>query len=365
MIKRRKRNKFDRAAKQIKNEIKKRSKLRKVNVEFFSSGCTMINLAVSGKRKNGVPRCRVTNFVGDGSSGKTLIALETCLSFLKTIPKMKSKIFGSNKVPKVIYNNGEGVMDFPLEKMYGQKFIDSIKWRRSKTIESVGRDYMEECKKLKENEALLYIIDSWDSFKSIHDTKILEEKDEDIIKGFNMKKQQFAWSFFSEACEMLEDNNTDATLIVISQTKQKIGVVFGKKKYRTGGDALNFYTHLVPWIRVVQKLSKTKNKESKVYGMHCELKVERSKVGLSFRSAEFAFLFDYGMDDILSNAMYLKKKGKKKWEGIKLEGKLHDFCLAVEERGLQKKLAKEVEKIWNDIEDLFQEEVEEREYRGL
>ena len=351
-------------AKIVKSGLKQR-KIRKTNVEFLPSGSTMINLALTGNRKWGWPRARVVNIVGDGSSGKTLLALEAGFWFLKQVKTIKSKIFPKVNNARVVYNNGEGVMDFPLEKMYGADFEKSVIWKRSKTIEACGRDYLEECSKLEKGDALLYIIDSWDSFKSIHDSKIRNEKDEDIIKGYNLKKQQFAWHFFAEACELLEDNKTDATLIVISQTKQKIGVTFvGKKKYRTGGDALNFYTHLVPWIREIKKLTKTKLKETRPYGVHGEIKVERSKVAIPFRSSEFMILFDYGLDDIGSMALYLKARGKKNWKDIKLDN-LHSFSKEVEKRRLKKKLSKYVESIWQGVEQAFQDEVEERERKEL
>ena len=356
--------KLNKIAKQVKKGINGAKKKRKVAVEFFTTGCTTINLAISNHRNKGLPRCRITNFVGDGSSGKTLIALESAFNFKKHIPKIKSKVFGNNKKPIVHYNNGEGVMDFPLDKMYGEEFSKSITWKRSKTIEAVGRDYLESAKNLKPNEALLYIIDSWDSFKSIHDTKIREEKDEDIIKGYNLKKQQFAWTFFAQACDLLENNNCDATLIVISQTKQKIGVTFGKKQYRTGGDALNFYTHLVCWIRTIKRLAKTKNKESRVYGIESELQVERSKVGLCFRTAPFMHLYDYGIDNVGSLGLYLKKRSKSAWRAIKLTN-LHEFAKNIEKRNIEKELAKSVEKIWVDIENRFQDELLERKEKRL
>ena len=70
----------------------------------------------------------------------TLLALEAIYNFLKFIPNVKSKIFPKVKKIKAIYLNREGVMDFPLEKMYGIKYIESIEWRSKKFIEHAGAD---------------------------------------------------------------------------------------------------------------------------------------------------------------------------------------------------------------------------------
>ena len=362
-LKRLKKDKTSRMAKDVKEAIENTPE-RKTNDEFLTSGCTMFNLACSGTKDGAIPRGRFFNLVGDGSSGKSLIANETAFHFLKTIQSSKSKIFNDVKNPIVIYDNGEGVMDFPLEKMYGKKYVESVNWVRSKNIEQVGRNILEKTKSLKKGESLLYIVDSWDSFRSIHDAKILEEKDEDIIKSYALKKQQFAWAFCAEFCEWIDKNNSDVTLFVISQTKSKIGVTFGKTKYRTGGDALNFYTHLVPWIREVKKLKKTRKGEERVYGVDCEVKIERSKVALPFRTSNFRILFDYGIDDIASCGLYLKKKKITKWRGLDLSD-LEQFAKDVEKNNIKDKLHTKVERLWNDVEEEFATFTDDREKRSL
>lgn len=343
---------------QYLKEVKEKQ-LRETKVEFFPTGSTMLNLAFSNTQNGGIPRARITNLVGDGSSGKTLLAIDSCFQYLKNIYKIESTIFKKVKNAKVIYNNGEAVMDFPIKKMYGDKFNSLVNWKRSKTIEEAGKDFLSEANKLEKNDSLLYVIDSWDSFRSIHQDNIITQKEEDVDKAYDFPKQKYAWKFFAQVCDVIEDNRIDATLIIISQTKSKIGVMFGKKKYRTGGDALNFYTHLVPWLRVVKKLEKTKLGEKRIYAIDCEAKVERTKVALPFRSAKFRILFDYGIDDVSSMGQYLKEHKFKEWRKISLND-LHKFSVEVEKNNLQDKLIKKVANIWHSVEDAFQEEIAER-----
>ena len=344
--------------------VEEKKNLREVLVDFLPTGSTMLNLAFSGRYDVGIPRARVTNLVGDGSSGKTIVALNTAFEYLKNIYQIKSNIFSEVKKARVIYNNGEAVMDFPINLMFGKKFNELVEWKRSKNIEAAGKDFLSEAYKLKPSESLLYIIDSWDSFRSIHQEDICSNKEEDNDQAYDFSKQRYAWKFFAQVCDIIEDNKRDATLIVISQTRSKIGVLFGKKKYRTGGDALNFYTHLVPWLRVIKKQDKTKLGEKRVYAIDCEAKVERTKVGLPFRQAKFRVLFDHGIDDISSMGQYLKDHKLSEYKKIPLKD-LHQFSVEIEKRNLQDKLRKRVSKIWINVENAFREEINEREPKRL
>lgn len=304
-------------------------------------------------------------FWGNGLiNHNTIVALNTAFEYLKNIYQIKSNIFSEVKKARVIYNNGEAVMDFPINLMFGKKFNELVEWKRSKNIEAAGKDFLSEAYKLKPSESLLYIIDSWDSFRSVHQDDICSNKEEDNDQAYDFSKQRYAWKFFAQVCDIIEDNKRDATLIVISQTRSKIGVLFGKKKYRTGGDALNFYTHLVPWLRVIKKQDKTKLGEKRVYAIDCEAKVERTKVGLPFRQAKFRVLFDHGIDDISSMGQYLKDHNLLEYKKIPLKD-LHQFSVEIEKRNLQDKLRKRVSKIWTNVENAFREEINEREPKRL
>jgi len=74
------------------------NKKERVRVEFLGSGCTTLNCALSGKGKDGGwARARIINIVGDGSSGKTLLALDLAFWCWKNIKKQGfSKIVQHN-----------------------------------------------------------------------------------------------------------------------------------------------------------------------------------------------------------------------------------------------------------------------------
>ena len=337
----------------------------KQKLDFLGSGGTRLNLALSGNASGGWARGRIGNIVGDGSSGKSLLALELafwCSKFIKNLTPIN---FTSPKKINIVYNNVEGVMDFPLSKMYGSKFTKNIEWLNSRTIEEMGRDYIQRLNDLKKGHFLLYIIDSWDALGSAEGEKRFNEsvaKNKEIEGSYNLEKQKYASAFFAHVCGIMGQKNKDASLLVISQVRTKIGKTFGKKTYRAGGKALDFYTHQVLWIREIEKLAKTKNKEKRVYGIKSHAKVERSKVAKPFRESEFTILYDYGLDDLSSMVDYIWGKNiiKFKKEEYKTT---KQFIKYIEENNFENKLIKKTQRKWDSIEKAFEREIDQRKTR--
>lgn len=338
----------------------------KYEVDFIGSGSTRLNLALSNKAfSGGWARGRIGNIVGDGSSGKTLLALEAAFWCFNNIKKIKALNFNKPKKVSIVYNNIEGVMDFPLQKMYGDQFINNVEWISSRNIEEMGRDYITRINNLKKNNFLFYVVDSWDALGSEEGEKRFEEsvsKNKEMSGSYNLEKQKYSSAFFSHVCSKMENNKKDATLIIVSQVRTKIGITFGKKTYRAGGKALDFYTHQVAWIREIEKLSKTKNKEKRVYGIRSHAKIERNKVAKPFRESDFTILYDYGMDDLSSMIDYIWGKKEIQFKGQKYKNK-KQFIRHVERNNLEKEIIEETERKWNDVEESFEREIRKRKSR--
>ena len=317
-------------------------------VEFLSSGSIMLNLAASGMAKNGGwARGRIANIIGDGSSGKTILALEAAAWYFYNIQKIQSNIFPPIKKFSIVYNNTEGVMDFPVSKLYGSAFNATVEWIQKGTIESFGRDYTRRVKALKEGESLLYIVDSWDALTSEASKERFEEaaeKDTEEKGSYGTEKAKYgSASFFSNICDI--SKGKDATLIIISQVRDKIdAMTFGKKKYRAGGKSLDFYTHQCCWLAVKQDLEKTFHGDKRSYGIKTRSKFERNKVAKPDRESETTIIFDYGIDDIF----YGTKADKIDFDDH--DFKREDFIKYIEDNQLQDVLIEMVEKEWNDIE---------------
>ena len=352
-------------ANQVSKSIKSKKRIAPP-VEFLHSGSHVLNLVLSGKARNGGwARGRVCNIVGDGSSGKTLCALELAFYCFKNIKKIKSEIYSEVKKVSIVYNNCEGVMDFPLAKIYGQDFVDGVEWICIKTVEEMGRDYTRRINKLKKGEFLLYIVDSWDSLQSKAEQQRFREaieKDKEMDGSYGLESQKHSGRLFANISGLLESNKKDSTLFIISQVRSKIGITFGKKTYRAGGKALDFYTHQVAWIAEVQKLTKTKKKHSRVYGIVSKAKVERSKVAKPFREGQFSILFDYGIDDIGTMIDFLYGKRSIKFDGKHFAAK-DNLIKYIEGSKKESLLVDKLENEWASIEREFEKEIERRKPR--
>jgi recombination protein RecA len=358
--KRRKKVKIDRTTKSVdfaltEEEIKNGERTtEETPVEFINSGSTCLNLAGSGKGKNGGwARGRIINFVGDGSSGKTLFALEMAAYVFHKMMGNKSHNFPVVKKIKIIFDNAEGVMDFPIEQMYGKAFVDGVEWQHSKTVEEFGRRFTREAMDHKDGTLLLYIADSLDAMGSEAGLERFEEaakKDKAEDSSYNVEKAKYlSSSFFSNICSIT--HKKDITLVIISQIREKIGISFGEKYGRAGGKSLDFYTHQICWLSEVERLKKTFRSEERAYGIRVLTKFKRNKVAKPFREAEVIILFDYGVDDIGSSIAYLwgPKVKLLDWNGT--EYSRPDLIKYIEQNNLQDELAAKVEKWWSEIED--------------
>lgn len=356
----------------VKRNLKKKS-LRKTlteepaeenkRIDYINTGAILLNLAASQKsRRGGWARGRIINPVGDGSSGKTLLTLEAFANAFHTFKKLKDiPSYTFPKVKKLImkYDNVEGVMDFPIEEMYGEDFVSAVEWLSSPTCEAAGRNIQRAIQNLKEGECLLYAWDSLDSSVSSaqkeRNVKSLKtDKDEEDAYGTE-KAKYFSGAFFNNLCELQQ--NKDATIFMISQIRENIGVRFGDKYKRTGGKALDFYTHQVPWLRTKDKLKKTFRSQQRVYGVRVEALFKRNKCAKPYRDAEFTILFDYGLDNIGSMIDYLFGPEVKiiKWNNDSY--KREEFIDLIEnDNDEYEALVDAVEKDWHEIEQAIKPE---------
>ena len=328
-------------------------------IDFLNTGSIVLNLAASQKgRRGGWARGRVINIVGNESSGKSLCNLEMLANAFHTFKKennLPSYVFPKVKNLIMVYNNVEGIMDFPLESLYGEDFVKAIEWVSSKTCEEFGRDVQRRVDALKQGDCLLYVVDSLDAMVSSAQKERTEkalktDKDEDAAYGAE-KAKYFSGAFFNNLCE--KQQGKDATIFMISQLRENIGGgMFAEKYKRTGGKALDFYSHQVCWLRVKDKLKKTFRGHDKIFGVRDHALFKKNKCAKPFREAEFTILFDYGLDNIGSMTDYLFGPQVKVIEWNDEKYKRDEFIDLIENNKKEyEKLVDKIEKDWAEIED--------------
>ncbi len=259
-------------------------------IEFISTGCQLLDCALGG----GIAEGRVTNIVGNKSSGKTLLAIEISANFYQ---KYKGKADTN-------YHEAESAFDKPYAAALGMpveviNFAGEDDPKNDNTVEyfyELLDAKIEELKKTKK--PCLWITDSLDA---LTDRAELDRAIDEGSYGGN-KPKKMSELFRRLIVKMGEVN---LTLVIISQIRDKVGATFGKKTTRSGGKALDFYASQILFIVEISKLRKTFRKVKRVYGINVKATCEKNKVGLPFREAEYSVLFGYGIDDITTSLNWL------------------------------------------------------------
>lgn len=263
----------------------------KTDLEFIGSGSKTLDLALGG----GWARRRVANIVGDKSTGKTLLCIEASANFIAKLPK-----------GKVRYREAEAAFDQGYARALGMP-VDKVDF--GEPLETV-EDLFEDLEKILEGarSSELVIVDSLDSLSD------RGEMERDMDKGsYGAEKAKKLSQMFRRLIRKLSEK--DVTVIIVSQVRDKIGVTFGRKTTRSGGKALDFYASQVLYLAHIGVLQRTVSGTKRPSGVIVRGKMDKNKVGLSFREAEFPILFGWGVDDVSACLSWLKEVG-----GLKLAG---------------------------------------------
>jgi recombination protein RecA len=262
---------------------------------FVTSGSTELDCCLGG----GFVFGRAINIIGEESTSKTLLACET-IAYAQRILKAI-----------VAFIDREGTLQSDYARNIGVLVDEVILDEKSETVEDIY-DFIVRIgmKNEKKKKPVVVVIDSLDALMSE-----AEKKKEIRDKDYGVSKAKTMSEIFRRIVSNLQKWNI--LLIVISQTRDKIGVTFGTKWSVAGGKALKFYcTHRLLLAQIGKLIS-----GGKVYGAKLRVKVIKNKIAPPFKEAEIDILFDSGIDNIGSCVDYLTKIGYYEIEKDKKEPK--------------------------------------------
>jgi recombination protein RecA len=289
--------------------------IRQRDITFTHTGCTVLDCALGSGWAGG----RIINVVGDKSTGKTLLAIEATANFARRHPKGLIKY---KEAESAFDHEYAAIMGLPLDRVKFDEEFD--------TVEELFADvsaFTALCAKKKQPG--LYVCDSLDALTDKAEAK------RDMEEGsYGAKKAALLSQFFRRLKTRMKLANV--TLFIISQTRDNIGVTFGRKWTRSGGKALDFYASQIVYLAEVEKLRKTIRGMTRVIGVKIKAHVQKNKVGLPFREAVFTIKFGYGIDDVGASAEYLKQ-AKVRYSATFAPSKLSDL----------------VRSTWHDVEKSF------------
>lgn len=307
-----------------------------VTANTFTSGCVLLDCVLGG----GWAEKRIINVVGDKSTGKTLLAIEACANFRLKYPK-----------GIIRYNEVESAFDIPYASRLGLpadsvQFVDDCY-----TVEDLYED-LEQVLERKGKQPVLYVLDSLDALSD------RTEEDSAIDKGtYGAKKAAQISKLFRKLNKLL--NNSNVTVLIVSQIRDKIGVTFGKTSQRSGGKALDFYASQVVWLTHTKRLYKQRKGIKRCVGVNIKAVCEKNKVGMPFRECEFPIIFMYGVDDVPAALEWLKTVKLLKLVGVTSDKQYKallrdlDTCTQAKHTAFRTKLAKQVQRAWAAVEKKF------------
>ena len=310
------------------------------------TGSSLLNLALTGNAQKGWPTGRVSNVIGDKSTGKTLLAIEAASNCLLLSPE--------GTKPKVYYAEAEAAFDQPYAANLGMP-VDLVNFEAVTTVEDFYESLRNACSQATSKQPTLYILDSLDAITS------KAEMDRDIDEStYGGEKQKKIGETFRKLVKPMEDANLH--LFIISQIRENISTIpFAPKYRRSGGKALDFYASHLVWLAETGKLKNTKTKMT--YGLNIQANITKNKVAAQYRKVEFPLIFQFGVDEIyslmkfMSNTLLptnlrLKKEtgGYFVWQGVRAQ--INEFVTVIEEEPqLYKALVAQAQLAWDWFEE--------------
>jgi RecA/RadA recombinase len=247
-------------------------------LEFIDTGSTLLNRVVGG----GWPLTRISNIVGDRSTGKTLLAIEATNSFVRKYPEA---------IPR--YRESEAAFDQSFAASIGMP-VERIDFGNDdlNTVEDFYDDLNDYLKAL-DKQPGLYILDSVDALSST------DEVDRKFSEGsYGTGKAKDMGKLLRMLVRDIKRSRTH--LMLISQERDNIGVTFGKRSTRSGGRALDFYTSQVLWLAKVGTTEITRSGVKRPIGLEIRAKCEKNKIAIPLRQCDFNIRFNFGIDNISS-----------------------------------------------------------------
>jgi recombination protein RecA len=308
---------------------------------YLSTGCTILDLAIADRYPGGFGAGRISHIVGPESSAKSVLVAEPLGS-------------AQRQGGKAYMVDAENTFDFGRAGLFGLDGKKLIYYGTEDdlTIESlfdgILPEVMGDCSNSGPNAIGI------DSLSSITSDVESEEKLDQGTYGTSRPKA------LSKAFrrDLRKFSKANLGLIFIDQTRQNIQATgWGKNYTFSGGEALKFYASTRLYVK---KEANILNKHKKVVGVEIGFKVEKNKIAPPFRDGCFSLIFDYGIDDIRTNILWLKENSAfdnygPKSRGFMLPGVDKSFQSLskaidyVEQEGMERELVDFVVEYWHFV----------------
>lgn len=337
-----KKDNVDEAIKEFKEETEKPVEefVRKTPIKFdkiLSTGSTLLDLAISGKRirGGGIPGGIVVEVYGPPGAGKTAILAEVAAS---------AQFNGG----EVQFNDPEGRLDKDYCEIYDMH-INENNYSRPNTVTEV----FESIWNWKPKNTDVINVSCNDSLAALSTQVEMESQDK-----MGMRRAKEFSEGFRKCCRILADNNW----LMICSNQIRDGQ--NGQVITPGGWAIPFYSSLriqikPSWngskIEKIVKLDSGKEVK-KIIGICSDVTIVKSSLDDPFRTVPIYLRFGFGIDDIQANLQWIKDMTKNTVYDC-IDGKTYrsmDQAIHyIEQNNLESALRENVINMWEEIENKF------------
>ena len=247
--------------------------------EWISSGCSMLDLAISNRPHGGFPVGRITEVTGLEASGKSLLAAHTLAETQKKgglAVYIDTEAAVSSEFLEAIGVDLKTMLYVPLET------IEEI----FETIETI----VEGVRKSDKDRLVTIVVDSIMGASTKIEMSAEYDKDgyatsKSIILSKAMRKVT-NWIARERIC-----------LIFTNQLRTKMGVSFGDQWTTAGGKAIPFHASVRLRLKNTGMIKAKLNGVEQVVGSKTEVQVVKNRMGPPHRKINYEIYYDSGIDN--------------------------------------------------------------------
>jgi len=271
----------------------------KKRTDLVPTGSTLLNLRLSGTPYGGYRIGRITNIIGDWHAGKTWLFWQSMAEVVR------DKRFDNYSI---FYDGAEGAVDIPVVDLFSKKILRVSTKKKSISLEG----FFDNIDKLIDKEKpFIYCLDSLDSLFA---NEQLNKTSAEVGKREIPSEPRVFNSILRRVHEGID--RTESVLFIISQTRKKIGIVFGSPQRRAGGDALHFHSWHELWLAVRGQLTKKVRGKDRNAGITIKIRIDKNKVTGRRSTLELPLYTDLGIDETGSLVNWLVTE-EKIWKTFK------------------------------------------------
>ena len=275
----------------LAGELNKQSKDQKVafflnddeaptNVDgWVSTGCAMLDVAISNRPYGGLPVGRITEITGLEQSGKSLVSAHLLAETQK--------------------QGGVAVL-IDTETAVSREFLEAIGVDVSKllyvTADSVEQIFdftetiIEKVRETSKDKLVTIVVDSVAAASTTNELASDYKKD-----GYATDKAIIISKAMRKITNMI--GRQKISLVFTNQLRQKMNAMFGDPWTTSGGKALAFHASVRLRLKNMGQIKMKVNAQDKTVGMKVRCQVVKNRMGPPLRAADFEIYFDRGIDN--------------------------------------------------------------------